>query len=255
MRDLDRSGREGSAKVAEWWLAQGVPVRVVPLPAELGEKGDLRDYLNGRPATEKAPATPPLGDRVALAALADAAELRAPVAIAATEGPVIVRLADVQPESVSWLWAGHIPLGKLTILEGDPGLGKSALTCDLAARVSTGRPMPDGTAGVEGGVVFLSVEDGLADTIRPRLEAAGANLDRIVAFSGMRDSEGERLPTLPKDLVGLERTIRESSAALCVLDPLMAILGGEVNSWRDQDVRRALAPLAAMAERWDVPSS
>lgn|GEM_PF-3456641 len=247
--DLDDPGRDGAEKRAAWWLAQGVPVRVVELPAELGERGDLRDYLNGRPARNGSAPVKPLGDAASLSALADAAERREASA-ASAPGPVIVRLADVEPgRAVEWLWRGHVPRGTVTIFEGDPGLGKSALTCDLAARVSTGAPMPDGTPGVVGGAVILSAEDSLRDVIRPRLEAAGADLERVVALAAIRTAEGERLPELPLDLGALERAIVESSAVLVVIDPLMAYLGVEVNSWRDQDVRRALAPLAALAER------
>src|SRR5262245_62143557 len=78
-----------------------------------------------------------------------------------------ILLSTVQPERVEWLWQDRIPLGKLTIIDGDPGLGKSVLTLDLAARVSRGIEMPDGSSGRSGGVVLLSAEDGLSDTIRP----------------------------------------------------------------------------------------
>ncbi len=161
---------------------------------------------------------------------------------------LVVNLTDVVPERVSWLWPGRIPLGKVTLLEGDPGLGKSVLTCDLAARLTHGDPMPDGFAPAAGGVVILSAEDGLADTIRPRLEAAGADLSRVVSVPVVRSAKGERLPELPTDLEELERVIRAAGARLVIIDPLMAFLGSEVNSWRDQDVRRALAPLARVAE-------
>ena len=83
-------------------------------------------------------------------------------------------LDDVEPESVEWLWPGRIPLGKLTILDGDPDLGKSTIALDLAARVSTNGHMPDGTRGPVGDVLILSVEDGLEDTTVPRLIAVDA---------------------------------------------------------------------------------
>jgi 5S rRNA maturation endonuclease (ribonuclease M5) len=162
---------------------------------------------------------------------------------------VVVRLDGVRPEVVEWVWPGRLPRGKITIFDGDPGLSKSTTSLDLAARVSTGREMPDGSPGVEGGVVILSAEDGLADTIVPRLRAAGADLSRIRALTAIRTEHGERFPELPHDLDHLEDVVREVGAALVIVDPLMAYLGGDVNSHRDQDVRRALAPLAAVAER------
>ena len=89
------------------------------------------------------------------------------------EGGWGVLLSEVAPERVEWLWQGRIPLGKITLIDGDPGPGKSAAATDLAARVSVGKPWPDGMDCGAGGVVILSAEDGLADTIRPRFDAAG----------------------------------------------------------------------------------
>ena len=160
------------------------------------------------------------------------------------------RLDTVTPEHVSWLWPGYIPYGKLTVVDGDPGLGKSAMTMDLAARLSVGQPFPDGTPTEAAGVVLLTAEDGLADTIVPRLQVAGANLSRILSLTTLpAGGDTERLTTLPDDIPMLEQAIEEVGAKLVIVDPLMAFLGGDVNSYRDQDIRRALTPLAKMAER------
>jgi hypothetical protein len=158
-------------------------------------------------------------------------------------------LSTVTPERVRWLWPGRIPAGKLTILDGDPGLGKSVATMDLAARVSAGLGLPDGAACEPAGVVILNAEDGLADTVLPRLVAAGGDPARVLALTGVPDESGlgERPPALPVDLPRLRAAIRRVGAALVVVDPLMAYLGGEVNAHRDQDVRRALHPLAHLA--------
>jgi hypothetical protein len=167
----------------------------------------------------------------------------------------IVNLAEVTPERVAWLWPGRIAIGKLTALVGDPGLGKSTLALDLAARVSTGAPMPDDSPGVAGGVVILSAEDGLADTIRPRLGAAGADLSRVVALTGARDSRGAlRFPSLD-DLPAIGEAIARLDARLLVIDPLMALLPGRADSHRDQDVRSVLAPLAQLCPRGSSPRS
>jgi hypothetical protein len=126
------------------------------------------------------------------------------------------------------------------------------ITLDLAARVSTGSEMPDGTRGElsePAGVVLLSAEDGLSDTIVPRLQAARAGTGRIVALTGLISDKGqERLPTVA-DLAAIEAAIGSVSARLVVIDPIMAYLGGTIDAHRDQDIRRALAPLAALAER------
>src|ERR671910_1034403 len=159
-------------------------------------------------------------------------------------------LSGVEPEEVSWLWPSWLALGKLALVDGDPGLGKSAMTLDLAARVSTGMAFPDGAECEPAGVVLLSAEDGLADTIRPRLDAAGADTSRILALATMPDEDGhDRLLSIPEDLGLIERGIRRVGARLVVVDPLMAFLSANTNSHRDQDVRRALAPLASLAER------
>jgi hypothetical protein len=184
---------------------------------------------------------------------AQAPPARSPEPTSQQRSPVLLDLLGVTPRAVSWLWAGRIPLGKITILDGDPDVGKSTITLDLAARVSTGAPMPDGTPGVSGGVVLLSAEDDAADTIVPRLNAACADLSRIRLLQGVKDERGEtRLAVLPADLDSLEWAIHETEAVLVVVDPLMAVLDAKTNAHRDQDVRRALAPLARLSERLGV---
>ena len=157
-----------------------------------------------------------------------------------------IRLSTVRPETVLWLWPGRIPSGKICILDGDPGLGKSTVTLDLAARVTRGLPMPDGTgAGEPAGVVLVSAEDGLADTIVPRLQAAGADLELIWAIEQCGE---DRHPfTMPDDLAHLERAVRETGARLVVIDPLMAFLNLHTNAHRDQDTRYVLARVHEMA--------
>ena len=164
-----------------------------------------------------------------------------------------ILISEVESERVSWLWRGWLALGKVSVMDGDPGLGKSAGVLDLAARVSTGSPFPDGAECEAGGVVVLSAEDGLADTIKPRLEAAGADTSRISSLktvvTGTGESRQERPFALPKDLPLLEREIGRVGAKLVIVDPLMAFLGEKIDAHKDQDVRRALTPLAAMADR------
>jgi hypothetical protein len=228
--DLDDAGRSGAVKLTEALRVAGLSAAALELPASLGVGGDVDD-LHRR---EKAG----LGE-----ALARLPELRP----GSLQRPGIL-LSEVEQEQVEWLWQGRIPLGKLCILDGDPGLGKSTITLDLAARVSTGREMPDSTPGVTGGVVVLTVEDGLADTVQPRLLVHGADLTRILALPTVGEGDGQRLVTLPDDLPALRAAIRRVEARLVVIDPLMAYLGGKVDSHRDQDVRRVLATMAGLAQ-------
>jgi AAA domain len=163
-----------------------------------------------------------------------------------------VCLDDVKGTSVEWLWPGRLPAGKLAILDGDPGLGKSSLTLDMAARISTGRPMPGELDAQRppADVVLLSAEDGLADTVRPRLEAAGADLTRIFAMDAVPTGPGRpgRPPVFPDDVGWLHDLIVMKGVRFVIIDPLMAFLGLSVNAMNDQNVRQALFPLSRLAE-------
>ena len=165
-----------------------------------------------------------------------------------------VLVSDVEREKVRWLWPGRLALGKLTIVDGDPGVGKSTLYLDLAARITRGGTWPDGTPIHEpGNVVIVTVEDAIADTIRPRLEEAGADVSRVLVIQLIPEADGPgRVPSLPEDTELIMKTAAAFGARLVVIDPLFAHLGAETNSYRDQDVRRALAPLSEAAERADV---
>lgn len=164
-------------------------------------------------------------------------------------GPVLVRLADVQPEAVSYIWLQRIARRKLNLIVGDPGLGKSQLTLDCIARVTRGAAWPDGGVAPLGDAILLSAEDGLGDTIRPRLDALHADVTRVHALTAIRTSTGdERGFCLASDIAQLERAIVQTGAVLVVVDPISAYLGS-TDSYKDGDVRGVLAPLAALAER------
>ena len=137
-----------------------------------------------------------------------------------------VRLSDVAPEPLRWLWPGRIPAGKITLLEGDPGLGKSTLLCELAARISRGEPLPGADTlaapGVPRGVLLFSAEDDVHDTIRPRIDAAGGNPQRIVSFLAVPDGTDTGRPfALPRDLPILDALIQRLDVALVVFDQLI----------------------------------
>lgn len=159
--------------------------------------------------------------------------------------------ADVTTKAVEWMWHGRIPRGKLTMFDGDPDLGKSVVTMDIAARVSTGRPFPDGAPNEAGNVLIANVEDGADDTIVPRLKAHGADLGRVFLFSSVPDKGGgTRLLELPQDITILENKVIQREAKLLILDPVLTMLGGDAN--KDQEARKALAPIRDMAERTGV---
>lgn len=162
-----------------------------------------------------------------------------------TGGP----LSAVQPEAVRWLWPGRVPAGKLTILDGDPGLGKSTLALDLAARVSRGLPMPDGSPTTQGAVLLFTAEDGLADTVRPRLDALGADVAQVYAYDGVRREDVAGSVTFPAHVDALAERIAALGGQLVIVDPLVCYLHGALNTRVDSDMRQALAPLARVAEQ------
>jgi hypothetical protein len=160
---------------------------------------------------------------------------------------VAICFSDVKAEATTWLWEGYIPLGNLSIIMGDPGLGKSTMTIDLAARVTTGEPMPDGTPGLTGSVLLLTGEDALP-VVAQRLHAAKADTDKAHALS-LKEADGiDRMPKFPDDIAQLQAMIEEKDVRLVVIDPLMSFLAGSINSWNDQHVRQALTPLSKVAE-------
>lgn len=163
-----------------------------------------------------------------------------------TSGVILTRVSDVKAEPVRWAWKDRIPLGGVTLLAGVPGLGKSTVALELAARLSRGQA-PGDLNGEPVTVAVATAEDHKAAVVRPRLEAAGADLDRVLFVEVMRDGLTEGV-SLPDDVEGMSKRLREAGVRVFIVDPLMAHLGGGVDSWKDQSVRRALAPLARMAE-------
>jgi hypothetical protein len=172
--------------------------------------------------------------------------------------PIVVRLSDVERKPISWVWPQRIPQGKLTLVAGEPGQGKSTLTCDIVARITTARPWPDAPPGSTaiappGDVVLLSAEDDVADTIAPRLDAAGADSSRVVALQGVEFSGGgQRCFSLEGDLAALEQTIAGlPNCRLVVIDPVSAYCG-RVDSHNNTAVRGLLMPLSDLASRYNV---
>jgi hypothetical protein len=172
---------------------------------------------------------------------------------AAQRSPVYRRMSDVKPQPIRWFWRGWIPRGALTLLDGDPGFFKSTIAIGLAARATRGWAMPPAEIGDVVGepeqVLILSAEDDVAGTVRPRLDAAGADATRVYHLDAIRAGEEEQPPVLPFDLLVVEAMIREHGITLVVIDPFMAFLDGKIDSHRDQDVRRCLHRLKIIAER------
>lgn len=167
---------------------------------------------------------------------------------------ILNQLNEITREQLEWLWPGRIPLGKLTLLAGDPGLGKSFVTLDLAARVYRGEPWPDLPLFKQrpGKAIIMNCEDDSADTIAPRLDKAGADGANVYLLEGVRTGDQRRMFSLELDLPLLEQSLqRVSDARLIVIDPISAYCG-KIDSHKNSDVRGMLAPLAELAARYRV---
>ncbi|MDP3969104.1 MAG: AAA family ATPase [Nocardioides sp.] len=161
---------------------------------------------------------------------------------------VLTPASAIKPKRVRWLWSDRIALGSLALLAGREGLGKSSVAYDTAARITLGT-LPGEFHGEPHAVLVCATEDSWAHTIVPRLIAAGADLDRIYRVE-VETSEGlHGTLSLPRDLDGVEEGARETDAALLILDPLTSRLTEALDTHKDSDVRRALEPLSALADR------
>lgn len=164
-----------------------------------------------------------------------------------------VRLSEVKATVPDWLWPGWLARGKMMLIDGDPSVGKSTLTMDLAARVSAGLPMPfSGQPTQPAPVLLLCGEDAASDTLLPRIVGAGGNTELVSVITGMPGAHGDDPISFPDGLEAIAARIERDKPSLLIIDPLMAYLGGSIDSHRDQDVRRVLMPLGAIAEKYGV---
>lgn len=168
--------------------------------------------------------------------------------------PVLTTLGSVEPSPVEWLWFNRIPLGKLTLLVGDPGQGKSFLSIYMAAQVTQGNSWPDiGNPNLKGSVIMITAEDGIADTVRIRADAAGADVQKIIILEGVKTEKGEfDFFNLINYLPALEKAIQETKdVRLVTIDPITSYLG-TIDSHKNSAVRATLLPLAQLAENYKV---
>ena len=154
----------------------------------------------------------------------------------------LIRMSDVKAESVDWLWWPYIPIGKLTFIEGDPGLGKSWLTMAIATYISARRKLPGQDTGVSGTVLIMSAEDGLGDTIRPRLDTLKAVIDNIYAIEDpvRLDEDG---------VADIDHHLADIKPKLVIIDPIVAYMGGNVDLHKANETREVMARLARLAEK------
>ncbi len=237
--DNDEPGRKHALKIAQSLYQVGCESKVLALP-DLPEKGDVSDWLNAKhtkaelielaKACQKwkpSPATPKASEKSNLE----------------NQGKTsVVCLADVQIEEVEWLWYPYIPKRKITLMTGQEGIGKSWLTCAMVSAISNGKGLPETTFVEQGNVLMLSAEDGLADTIKPRLVAAGADCTRVFAPT-------DKLTFDEKGLLWFSEMIADYQPLLVVIDPLFAYTGAKVDINKANEARSISSRLADIAEK------
>ncbi|MGA2714167.1 MAG: AAA family ATPase [Bryobacteraceae bacterium] len=267
--DNDDAGRKHAAVIAADLWGVAAAVRIVELPG-LPEKGDVCDWRDAGGTLEQfceltkavAPMDPPMLSelRVRWGIAGEDPDKPASHSKTTEAGSLTTRcLSDVEAKPIHWLWPGRIARGKLTIIAGNPGLGKSQITASIAAVVTTGGRWPvDRQQCKPGHVLFLTAEDDPADTLRPRLEAAGADLRRVHVVDGVTvgyagdGSCANRTFSLQADVQALGSKLAElGDVAVVVIDPITAYLG-DTDSHKNSDVRGLLAPLSELAARHDT---
>ncbi|WP_424033927.1 AAA family ATPase [Methylocella sp.] len=188
-------------------------------------------------------ANPPECDAIGV----DDVDTRTPPAWTALLQPAL----DIKPEPIRWLWREWLARGKMHVIAGQPGAGKTTIAMKKAAAVSSGGRWPDGTTAKQGNVIIWSGEDDPADTLVPRLEASGADLSRIY-FAGEMTCGKEKRPFDPaKDVAPLLAVIQAAGgAALIIIDPIVSASAGD--SHKNSETRRGLQPLVDMARELDA---
>ncbi len=175
---------------------------------------------------------------------------------AGSSSVILTRMSDVEREDVEFLWEPYLPKGKLVLFEGDPGCFKTFGALDVAARITTGRAMPGADHGAEpANVIYMTAEDGLADTIRGRLDDAGADPARVYALEGLKTTDPKtgrqrEVPITLQNVAELREAMRRVRPAMVVVDPLQAYLGSDMDYYRANEVRPVLAECAKLAQEF-----
>lgn len=238
--DHDDPGRAHAERVAAKLRALGCTVEILEIePLGLPKGGDVIDYLAAHPEATAA-------DLMVLArrSVGDAA----PADAFAASSVELLRGDAVKIEPVHWAWDGWLAAGKLHILAGAPGTGKTTIALAFAATITSGGRWPDGARCGSGEVLIWSGEDDPADTLAPRLRAMGANLARVHFVGAVRDGHGRRAFNPAHDMPQLLDTLRSSRVTprLVIVDPIVNAVAGD--SHKNAEVRQGLAPLVGMAE-------
>lgn len=237
--DHDEPGQLYARTVAAKLEALGVRASFVDVTAlGLAKAEDAADWVAKHPdaGPERIAALPRL-------------EARSTEAPSSQPHVFLLRGSQVKPESVDWLWLGWLAAGKFHLIGGAPGTGKTTIAAALGAILSRGGRWPDGSKAKRGSVVIWSGEDGVSDTLSPRFLAAGADMDNV-HFVGGRREDGRQVPFDPAEDMELlcEAMSKLDDVRMIILDPVVSAVAGD--SHKNNEVRRGLAPIVDMAERF-----
>ena len=156
----------------------------------------------------------------------------------------MIKMSEIQSQEIDWLWYPFIPYGKLTIVQGDPGDGKTTMVLNIAAKLSKGEGLEENMQVPEPmNIIYQTAEDGLADTVKPRLEAAGADCEKVLVID-----ESDKSLSMSDER--LEEAIKQTGARLLILDLIQAYLGGGVDMNRANEARDMTKKLGALAEKY-----
>lgn len=176
-----------------------------------------------------------------------------------TRSAILVRADSIKPESINWAWRNRYAFGKMAVIAGDPGLGKSTILIDLVALHTNGGAFPCGEGAAKScEVLFLTAEDGLSDTLVPRLMAAQADLTKIHFLTGTRtegasNDDADAMFDIAKDVPVLREVFAENPAIkILVIDPLTAYLGAGTRAKENTEVRRVLTPLVKLIDEFGI---
>lgn len=232
--DNDEAGFRYADESAEKLIRVGSAVLFIDVAAlNLQSKGDAVDWLKANP-------TATASDIFNLPHIEMPEEAQRP-----TNTIELVQGSTLKPEPVEWIWTGWVAVGKVHILGGAPGTGKTTISMDLAATITNGGCWPDGSPSPQGDVVIWSGEDDPQDTLVPRLIAAGANMERIYFIRKVHEGDESRVFDPAFDLATLQSEWPGSDVKLLIVDPIVSAVSGDSN--KNAEVRRSLQPLVDLA--------
>jgi hypothetical protein len=246
LADNDNGGKQHAIEKAERAKISGAAsIRLVEFP-DVPSKGDVSDFLESNSVKD-------LEDRVLQTAFWEPSSVPKDKQAAFVRELVTCNLSDIAPERINWIWPGRIAVGKLTLLAGEPGLGKSQVALYVASTITRGAKwVGSHDKAHRGRVLMLSADDGLADTVRPRFDAAGGDPSMVSIIRATRSGPAHGTFNLGADLVLLEREIaRHGDVDLVTIDPISSYMLN-VDSHKNTDVRSVLEPIGEMAERLKV---